>query len=101
MIVSWSSLSNDFSKIKLHANKKSFELDKSTASTSSISKEKDSMFKSLKMKSNHNDHVKSDRPKSFYGYPNNFYIEKYLESSYKTIDIIDHLNDFNKKKRPT
>lgn len=60
---------------------------------------KDEIFKSVKIKSesnNDNNNRGDNRPKSFYGYPNNFYIEKYLESSYKTIDIIDHLNDFNK-----
>jgi hypothetical protein len=71
---------------------------------------KDLMYKSLKSKTNNNDPIKilnninnnnntnstNNRPKSFYGYPNNFYIQKYLESSYKTIDIIDHLNEFNR-----
>ncbi len=59
--------------------------------------DKDLMSKSIRIKTT--DSFKQDdqsRPKSFYGYPNNFYIEKYLESSYKTIDIIDHLNEFNK-----
>lgn len=57
------------------------------------------LTKSVKIKSSESLKQSSGdqtRPKSFYGYPNNFYIEKYLESSYKTIDIIDHLNEFNK-----